>query len=266
MQDLETDGFTIIPGVFTTAEIAQLRLGVRALFDQPARLAGDFDNKGRVGSVRLDICARYPELQWLLFHKPLLDPLREHLGDDFVFLPEMSAHKCGYGSWHKDTTSQERAGVKFQWEPDYLMVEAAIYLQPNTAAYGGGLDVLPGSHRKPDTYHDAIDRNVLDKARTKLKTWGVIPTPKGFSIPNKAGDLVLFDFRLDHMATPKRETPPPESEKLSIFFACSRRNQHAMAYTKYISSRPDYQYLHGHCYPEALRARAAREGVNLLNV
>lgn len=264
MDELNRDGFALISGVFSEQQVAQLRSSLGQLFATPAHFSGDFDEKGRVGTVRLDICARYPDLRWLLLHPPLLNALRTSLGDDFVFLPEMSAHRNGYGSWHKDTTSQERAGLNFQWEPDYLMVEAAIYLQPNAPAFGGGLDVLPGSHEHPDRYRNAIDRNVFDKARTKLKKWGVFPTPRGYSIPSKPGDLVLFDFRIDHMATPKASRAKPTQDKLAIFLACSRRNRHATSYVQYISQRPDYTYLRNHQYPAELLSLAGNAGVTLL--
>jgi hypothetical protein len=85
-------------------------------------------------------------------HKPTIEILRKLLGNDFVVLRECAAHFQGFGGWHKDTTSQEFAGHLFQWSENYLMVEVAYYLQDNDEEYGGGLDVEPGSHRKPDSH------------------------------------------------------------------------------------------------------------------
>ena len=239
-----SSGSLIIPGVLSLEQVALLRAELAAIFAKPATAPGDFDRRGRIGSVRFDVCSRYPSLRWLLTHPPLLSALRGLLGDDFVFLPEMSAHHAGYGDWHKDTTSQERAGHQFHWSADYLMVEAGFYLQPNSQEYGGGLDVIPGSHRTPDRYLDIVDKNVFDKVRTKLKSWNVLPTQQGTSLQSRAGDLVLFDFRIDHRATPAKKLPvPPDHEKYALFFACSRANQYSDQYIEYIKRRPDYHYL-----------------------
>lgn len=265
---IERDGFVVVPGVFTPEQVAALRSSVLSLFQRPSPFEGDIEAHPRIGSVRFDICTRYQTLRWLLVHPPLVAALSCILGDRFVFLPEMSAHRAGFGDWHKDTTSQERAGHMFHWEDGCLIVEAAIYLQPNDPKMGGGLDVIPGSHRQPDSYLDAIDRTAIDKVRTKLKTWGLIPTKKGYSVPSKAGDLVVFDFRIDHKATwpAPRGVLRASQDKLAIFMACSRDNEYAQLYTRYIATRSDYQYLKGHRYPDDLQALVRAHGVELLQV
>lgn len=142
----------------SASEVATLHAELGRTFTRPAAKPGDFDKRGRLGSVRQDVIARKPSLHWVLTHPPLLKALNSLLGDDFVFLPEMGAHCGGYGDWHKDTTAQERAGERFHWSTDYLLVEAAMYLQPNTSDYGGGLSVRPGSHNEPDRYLGVIDK------------------------------------------------------------------------------------------------------------
>lgn len=261
----QRDGFVVVPKVISAEQVAQLRGVLFGMFDAPAGYEGDFDRRGRLGSVRFDVCSRVPELRWLLTHMPLLSPLRTLLGEDFVFLPEMSAHHGGYGDWHKDTTSQERAGQRFHWEPEYVMVEAALYLQDNSVEYGGGLEVVPGSHTQSDRFLDVIDRTPLDKVRTKLKSWGVLPSKKGTRIPSVAGDLVIFHFRLDHKASSAAETNIPRSnQKLALFFACSRNNHHARRYTDYIASRPDYAFLKSHAYPDELLRVTSAAGAKLM--
>jgi ectoine hydroxylase-related dioxygenase (phytanoyl-CoA dioxygenase family) len=241
--DLARDGFAVVRDVLTPEQARGLRTTLEGMFARPATFEGDFDRRGRIGSVRFDICAREPSLRWLLTHPPLIAALTDALGEDFVFLPEMSAHHGGYGDWHKDTTSQERAGLRFQWEPEYLMVEAAFYCQDNTEAFGGGLEVIRASHRTPDRYLDVIDRNVFDKVRTKLKAMKILPTQRGELLPTRPGDLLLFDFRLDHRASPASKPVPKEHEKYAIFFACARNTKQVRQYVDYIKSRPDYQFL-----------------------
>lgn len=261
----ERDGFALVPDVFSADEVARMRSTVAGLFALPSKQQGDISGAGRIGSIRFDVCARYPELRWILGHEGLLRALRELLGEDFLYLPEMSMHQSGFGDWHKDTTSQERAGQTFHWDPGFLMVEAAIYLQPNTETYGGGLEVIPGSHKTPDTYKDVGHTGVASKVQSKLKQLGVLKPKPGYRIPSKAGDLVLFHFRLDHKATwPKVKEMPAEKQKLALFFACSKNNAYARQYRDYIGSRADYVYLQKHDYPEDLLAYAREKSMTLL--
>lgn len=267
------DGFVIVPDVLTKQQVAEMRATLRKIFEAPSKLDGDSDppwdgvswERGQIGTIRSDVCARHPELRWLLAHEPIVSALRSLLGDDFLYLPEMSAHWRGFGEWHKDTTSQERAGKRFHWDADYLMVEAALYMQDNDPRYGGGLDVIPGSHEQPDTYVGHTSTDVLNKAKNKLKQWGVIPPKKGYSIPSKAGDLVLFHYRIDHRASwPSVQTKPPvDKEKMAVFFGCSRNNAHAKTYLDHLLARPDYTFLRGHKYPDELLALAREKKLSL---
>lgn len=109
-----------MPGVVTADAVRQLRAFFRPNFGDPAvRKPGDTDR------ILFDIFNRFPEVRWLLFHPPTIAVLRDLLGPDFVVVRESSAHHMQYGDWHKDTTSQEKAGHMFQWDSDYRMVEVA---------------------------------------------------------------------------------------------------------------------------------------------
>jgi len=239
------DGFLHLKSVFSPAEIARLRASVEAIFDRESPYAGDVNGDPTKFSLRINFCARYPELRWIMMHPGLLAPLRTLLGDDFVFLPEMAAHACGYGNWHKDTSSQERDGHLFHWEGDFRMIQVAIYLQDNTDA-GGGLTVMPGSHLKRDAL---IAPHPLARARNIARrlTRPVLPKrivdPGSYQIPSRTGDLVMFHFRLDHKATTPRLLRRPPERKLVLFFACSANNEHARRYREYIQGRSTYLYL-----------------------
>jgi hypothetical protein len=257
------DGFVVVPNVLTAEQVEQLRSFLTRQFDSPPQFPGDTaKTNASHPAVRFDICTRFPELRWLMIHPPLIATLRSILGDDFVLLPEMSAHDSGFGSWHADTGSQERAGHLFHLDPDFLMLEAAFYLQDN-GPYGGGLDVIPGSHLERDKSLPE-HRDLLTRTKLTLDVWGV--RKAGYSIPSRAGDLVLFDFRIQHRATAPgdRRKAPGVPRKLAIFFACSRNNAHARRYVDFIRGRADYVYLQGHEYPEAMLALAREHHLTLL--
>jgi hypothetical protein len=259
------DGFLLVPSVFKEGEVRRMREQLARMFASPASKEGDYDGRGTLGSVRFDPFCRNPELAPILGHSGMVSALKSLLGDDFLYLPEMSAHCGGFGDWHKDTTQQEKAGELFHWSPTYATVEAAIYLQEN-GEWGGGLDVIPGSHRVHDRW--VARRSMVEELRARLERRRLIPWTRGFTIPSKAGDLVLFDFRLDHKATwPKRTGEiPAENRKYALFAACSANNEHAQSYLRYIKRRPDYAFLRGHSYSSAVTDVVARAGARLLPV
>ncbi|MDP3157127.1 MAG: phytanoyl-CoA dioxygenase family protein [Archangium sp.] len=259
------DGFLLVPNVFSSSEVTQLRGTLKEMFRTRASHPGDFDGRATLGSVRFDPFCREPTLAWVLGHGAMVSALKALLGEDFLYLPEMSAHCGGFGDWHKDTTQQEKAGHFFQWSPTYATVEAAIYLQDN-GDWGGGLDVIPGSHRASDRW--VAERGAVEELRARLERRRLIPRLRGRSIPSKAGDLVIFDFRLDHKASwPRRSGEIPGGRaKFALFAACSANNEHAQSYLRYIKQRPDYAFLKEHEYSPSVREAVSSAGARLLPV
>jgi Phytanoyl-CoA dioxygenase (PhyH) len=257
------DGYLLVPGILSQEQVRSLREYLGPKFETPPEQRG----KGDLDKVMLDIFSRNPSIRWLLFHEPTQQVLRGLLGDDFVVLREAAAHFELFGGWHKDTTSQERAGQRFQWDPGYLMVEVAYYLQDNSEEFGGGLDVQPGTHRQSDRYATPAQ----DERNTKLRgvrnrLFGAPDeNQKPVSVPSKAGDLVIFDFRLNHQATQRTSSnPPPERQKMAVFIACSSNSPHVQRYHDYLASRPDYVYLQGgFSYPEEFARDAEAHGVTM---
>lgn len=232
----DKQGYLLIPGALTEEEVHRLRAALLSHFDHDRLSETQF---------LTDVFSRFPDLRWLLFHRQTLSVLRSLLGEDFVFLREVGAHLNNFASgWHRDTVAQERAGHTFHWADDYLMVEAAYYLQDNAPEFGGGLDIYPGSHN---------ERNE-SSSNTQL------------SVPSRAGDLVIFHFRARHRSTPMRRIPaPPERHKVAIFIACSRNNRHVRSYHDFLESRPTgYDYLEDFAYPDDLLLQAKENGVNLV--
>ncbi|MBD2002374.1 MULTISPECIES: phytanoyl-CoA dioxygenase family protein [Cyanophyceae] len=299
IEQFHKNGFLVVSSVLTNEQVRELREFLLKLFESGIQRQSD--------DGCIDICARYPELRWLLIHPPIVSALRSLLGNDFVYLPEMAAHDSCFGGWHKDTGSQEKAGHKFHYQPDYLMVQAALYLQDN-GKYGGGLDVIPGSHLHPDKYitknsrqsgwlslsklkrklyrqlakiqfvrtikgklnklrsQKHLESNNLESFVSHIPLKPEVPSQVGeYSIPSKAGDLVLFDFRLDHKASWPEVVPIPlENRKLVFFFACSKNNENVAKYKKFLLSREvGYEYLKGHRYPKDLLELARKHGITL---
>lgn len=273
-EHFDRDGYVVIPDVLSADDVSAMRRFLESLFDSGVTYKGDVQIRGGVegrgGGVRHDIFSRYPEMRFLMTHPAILGALRSLLGPDFVFLPEMAAHDSRYGHWHKDTTPMERAGVTFHWAPDFRFVECGIYLQDNDE-HGGGLDVVAASHLEPDHTPPAPKVTLLQRARAKLGLPIAQPVEApvqehAISIPSAAGDLVIFDFHINHMATQPTacsvDEVPLDKRKLAIFFACSANNRHVAPYVDFI--RGQYEHLKaGHEYPQELRELALKSGVGV---
>jgi len=253
-------GYLLVPNILARHQVTELREYLRPQFE----LSSENHHKGDSNQLLFDVFSRHPSLRWLLFHEPALEVLRSLLGENFVVLREAAAHFEMFGGWHKDTTSQERAGETFQWRPDFLMVEVSYYLQDNSEEYGGGLDIQPGSHREPDYFVNPPKTSVLRRVRARL-LGAPHESKKVISIPSKAGDLVIFHFRANHRATPRKNTnPPPDRQKMVIFTACSTNTQHVQRYHDFIGSRPSYIYLQGEfSYPEDFASEARARNINM---
>ncbi|WP_158610228.1 phytanoyl-CoA dioxygenase family protein [Herminiimonas sp. KBW02] len=264
--EFHKNGYLLVESVFTTEESAKLRLDLMNIFDSDSTFEGDENGGNGSRSTRNNLWTRYPQLRWLMEHKKFIACIKSIAGDDAALIPEMGAHKSGYGGWHKDTGSQESRGHMFQWERDFLMFNAAIYLQENGSS-GGGLDVVPGSHNEPDKI--AGRPNFWKKLQQKALQLGLIKSikpynPSGYSIPNKVGDLVLFNFRIVHRSTPHAGALP-ETTKYALFFACSANNEHAISYTNYIRTRSGYKYFNDNpLYTDEVKAIASSCNLRLV--
>jgi hypothetical protein len=263
---LRQHGYAVLPKVFEPAVALDLRKELLRIFAEPSPYEGDLNAHADYKRAFFDAFNRYPALRWVPFHPPLLAALRGLLGDDFVWIPEVGIHDSGYGGWHKDTTAQEVAGHRFQWEPDFGVVQVAIYCQENDPLHAGGLDVIPGSHRLPDRiikFGGGVAQRLAARVRYRLKTMN--DDRRRETLHHKLGDVVVFDYRLDHRATQPRVLPiPPHYRKLAIFSVASRNNRHAQAYLDFISSRQDYKYLRDYADTPELLALAEKAGVTML--
>jgi hypothetical protein len=80
--------------------------------------------------------------------------------------------------------------------PDYGFVKCGLYLQDNDPEYGGGIDVVPGSHK-------LLFRTGMNRLDGKIRLFkgklGVIFNNK--TVPIKKGDVVIFHSFLMHSAT-----------------------------------------------------------------
>ena len=227
--NMELNGYTVFPNFLTPQQVNDLRTFLGQVFHGKGRDAGDIHNDAVLGSIYGDLF-KYPEISELIFRPELVESVQKVLGKGFYFIPEHGMHRNGFGDWHKDTDQFERAGLQTHWHPDYKAYQLAIYLQDNSLIDGGGLSIVPGSHKvpkPPETLHGgpARDRYYVTQHKQIL--------------PSKAGDLICFDSRLDHRATPKASIVSTGRTKYAIFIMVAAVNEYATYYRDFIYDRYD---------------------------
>ncbi len=246
------NGYLLVPGVLNNSEVKELRERSLEIFKSGEWKRSAFNTE----NILSDVFNTFPEYIAITLKPAVLEHVRNLLGDDPVLLPETAVHHNFYAGWHKDTTSQERAGYQFHKNVNALMIEAGFYLQENSG-HGGGLTVMEGSHLTPDPFLiPAKEPGILQRIRRKLLPNSVkadrVMNPFGHKITDirsKAGDLVIFDFRLNHKATRPASGDlkdiPFGKNKIAFFNAFSVHNETADLYLDYIYSRkePFYQHL-----------------------
>jgi hypothetical protein len=264
-KQFEEKGYLLVPGVMSKEEVAEMRKKVLHIFDSGEWKKSPYNTKLSLS----DVFETFPEFLNYTLKPKVLEVVKGLLGENPLLMPESAIHYRLYTPWHKDTTSQERAGHNFHHKPEALMIEAGFYMQDNDE-YGGGLTVMEGSHRTKDNFvPPPVQPSIVERAINK-----VLPTPeeknkkinphqhKLLDIPSKAGDLVIFNFMVNHRATlPKVCKPaelPKEKEKIAFFNAFSVNNETAYEYIKYLKSRPEafYQNLAKRVVSPELKVKA----------
>jgi ectoine hydroxylase-related dioxygenase (phytanoyl-CoA dioxygenase family) len=175
MATFSTDlGFGIVRGLLERDEAAELH---RLVGDVTARIVRTGQASAGRASANERALLREPRLLEVLTRAPLLDTVREAIGEDFQLLAYDSLDTAaGNGSareWHADF--RERV-------PATLCVNCGIYLQDMTPEVGQ-LHVVPGSHRW------SRGPKADEEGR---------PLEGEFALDLDAGDCVVFDAQLWH--------------------------------------------------------------------
>jgi hypothetical protein len=274
IRQFDQDGYLVVRDVLSAGQTRQLR----EFFLRKFNLPPEPEPHGDTDSTRVDIFSRYPEIRWLLLNERVLRLFKALAGKDFVLMPDAFAALNNFVNWHKDTTAWERHGHTVHWRRGYRMIGFMYYLQDNTEDYGGGLEVDPGTHLKPDRYivrpWEAARPGLREKMGSKMRAlWykasgrkqnAARSSPDTLSVPSRAGDLLLCHFRLDHRASQPRKFPLPLAhEKICITGGISSNNR------RFIQDRLDYYYCksgrffpHGLSYPADFVKEVEAHGIS----
>lgn len=269
---LDRDGYVVVPNVLTSNEVQFIRHFFLEKFKNPEK----YFEKNDYYEAIFELFERYEELSWLLFREPALSIVRQLLGDDFVLLRGTSACHNRYGWWwHKDTSNEERAGHRYHLDPEYRRLIVSYYLQDNHDLYGGGLDVERGSHLWPDPgfqYPKMVEKKdpfwkrwlkMASKEKIMVPDYNDHLIKRPYSIPHKAGDLLIFDVKVNHRATQKKvDQVPSEYEKLAIYMHFSRNNK-TVYQSNYFTDNAFEHSMTRREYPQQVKDQAAKIGMTL---
>lgn len=247
------NGYISIPNVLSPEIVAELRSKILTIFKTNDWKKVEYNTE----QVLCNIFNSYPEFVDVVLNKTLIDAVQSLLNSTPVLFPETAIHYKFYTGWHKDSTSIEKSGEKFHLNENAMFLQCGYYLQDNNEL-GGGLTVMPKSHQTTDNFinPNSYSLSILDRIKLKLGSYSdeknIRLNPNKHSVvdvPTKAGDLVIFNFKLNHSATfPKKikpESVPFEQSKIAVFNAFSNDTENANKYFDFITKReePFYQSL-----------------------
>lgn len=213
---LKKYGFCIIRQVISTAEVALCR--------KHCEENTSFKDTSSVPSAFLAT----PIICEIPFQEHVIAALSKIYEQAFIIYPNFTIRKNVYVPWHTDVAFQGDLGG-FEAQCDFL--QCVVYFQDNGSA-GGGLDVIPGSHRR---YH--INGEFYAPAHS-LDIFG-----NSFTIPSQAGDLIIFDGRLLHASTGIGNKL--SSDKLGVFWTTSKMTGRSEDHLKHLRNRNNVRKLDG---------------------
>lgn len=172
---LETSGYLVLPAVFSRGEMAAMREAVLAAVASPRFRPAEGGLRAYRG---LHVV---PGLGRALFSDRLMAAMVAVVETETVLVTgECDVNIDVASDWHKDVNESWNLGASV-FGDRWKVYKAAVYLQDLSPAEA--LQIRPGSHR----------------SRTQGRGAPVM-------LPVAAGDVVLFDVRIDHRGAP-RELP-----------------------------------------------------------
>lgn len=216
-------GYLLLRNVYSEYEVQRARELIEEDFQSGAWSKAPYYNEG----VTTDVYERIPELADIVFNSSFIEAVKELFQPDPVILAEPAVHRSRYYYWHKDSTFLDEQGEDYHWRSDFRAAMTVFYLQANHKEEGGGITVIPGSHRAPDFYHKIPKMNILQRAWLKgqkllgLSHFSRLDKHSQLTeLISQAGDLLILDMRIDHKGTPARR--PARITKYGIMnIACS---------------------------------------------
>lgn len=242
------NGFLLLEQIYSLSTITQIRSAFEKDYKGGGWKTAPYYNEG----ISTNIYKRMPHLVPLIFNQKFMLALKDLFGANCHLLPEPAVHKNRYYYWHKDSTFLDEQRQGFHWRDDFEAAMTVLYLQDNDPISGGGLTVIPGSHKKEDQYWSIPTMNMLERAILKLQK--ITKTsffdklerdPTKYFIPSKVGDAIILDMRIDHKGSPIKTKKKLNQNKYGIMNIACKGGASAKRISDCLKNRPsDYYHLY----------------------
>jgi hypothetical protein len=196
-QQLQSDGYCLVPGVLDPAMLDELRRATDDLLDRYSREEAErFRYQG--SNIRLDY--QHPVFPRLVAWPEALQALAAMGFEDPKWWSAFLLSKPPHAPplyWHQDWWGWQ--DVCSAWQlPAQLFL---MYYLTDTCPENGCLRVIPGTHRRRIPLHDQLPDAHTDTTYTAdLDSPLFCHHPEEVDVPVTAGDLVIGDARLLHAA------------------------------------------------------------------
>ena len=187
-------GYIHLKSVLTASEVEDLRRYLHAYFKTRSN-SPSIQSKF---SIQQREMLEDQNLWRVILLEPIINGLKEILEQNFTIIPDFNITKnlfriTGAG-WHWDSSSEGKQS--YLYDPTYRFVKCGVYLQENTAEFGGGVDIAPGFHKFPLT---SKNNNLNFKVKTLFDIAGKTLFSKRVRLD--PGDFLAFHSCLPHRTT-----------------------------------------------------------------
>ncbi|MEO5935716.1 MAG: phytanoyl-CoA dioxygenase family protein [Terriglobales bacterium] len=234
-------GYAIVPGVFSAAEMQALRARLERLRDRERNERNIQEDAAhpQLTLILGDVLGKRElrDLEYVLFDDRVLACARQILGDRLVYFGDSSIQTGeGLRGFHKDNVDRTSDPTAPDWQGEYPLIRFGVYAQDHSR-YSGGLKVREKSHNYPFK-HRGKAVNLQSKAGD-LIFWSLRTTHSGNNVRLRMlPDLVLHP-RLENLV-PRSWRVPEEQERFAIFGTFAAPGAHLDRYIQFIANRADY--------------------------
>lgn len=208
-EKMQQDGYVVIPGVLSGKQVSTLR-------ETYTHSLAESEQSTLLPTAFL----QFDDMVDALFDPQTVNAIKEIFQSDFSLLPNFTVRESVYIPWHNDAYFLPEEIVSPHALPEFL--QCAYYLQDNDPIAGGGITLIPGSHK-------------LSQGEVKLRLAESAKFER--TVMTKAGDLVIWDNRVTH-----RSSAPdiaPIETKLAIQWTVSASIKHNAYYVNYLRARAE---------------------------
>jgi hypothetical protein len=175
------------------------------------------------GNLGIDYILKVPELAALQFNENILKVLNEICNENIYYINDLNLqvnnanNKDRKNGWHIDANSEVARFVNYLFGDKYNFFKIGIYLQDNSAFYGGGIDIELKGHKSFRSFRS----NKLNYLFYYFDRFFIKFFRKKIILPIEAGDCIIFDSRLPHASSThkvNKDIIPNQFKKITLYW------------------------------------------------